>query len=119
LRRVFCACPDNPLLKLTVQVPDNSIELGLFAFGLAILDLNRNVKLKKRDHRRRMQVHRPGKKQKILTIENEVTLLKQLVAILIVPVFLVFFFWAIFIVENEGGDLSSDFLNVLERDKKN
>jgi len=30
-----------------------------------------------------------------------------------VPVFLIFFFWAIFIVENEGGDLSSDFLNVL------
>ena len=60
-----------------------------------------------------MQVKQPGKKQKTLTIENEITPLKQLVAIFIVPVFLVFFFWAIFIIENEGGDLSSDFLNVL------
>lgn len=60
-----------------------------------------------------MQAKQPGKKQKILTLENEVTPLKQLVAILIVPVFLVFFFWAIFIIENEGGDLSSDFLYVL------
>ena len=60
-----------------------------------------------------MQVKQPGKKQKTLTIENEITPLKQLVAIFIVPVFLVFFFWAIFIIENEGGDLSSDFLDVL------
>ena len=60
-----------------------------------------------------MQAKQPGKKQKILTFENEVTPLKQLAAILIVPVFLVFFFWAIFIIENEGGDLSSDFLYVL------
>lgn len=60
-----------------------------------------------------MQVQQPGNKQRTIIIENEVTLLKQLVAILIVPVLLVFFFWAIFIIENEGGDLSSDFLNVL------
>jgi hypothetical protein len=96
-----------------VQVSDNSIGLGLFAFELAILDLIRNVKLKQKEHRKLMQAKQPGKKQKILTLENEVTPLKQLVAILIVPVFLVFFFWAIFIIENEGGDLSSDFLYVL------
>lgn len=60
-----------------------------------------------------MQVKQPGKQQKIITIENEVTLVKQLVAILIVPVFLVFFFWAIFIIENEGLSPNSDFLNVL------
>jgi hypothetical protein len=60
-----------------------------------------------------MTVKQPGKKQKIITLENEVTPLKQLAAILMVPVLLVFFFWAIFIIETEGGDLSSDFLNVL------
>ena len=60
-----------------------------------------------------MQVQQPGNKQRTIIIENEVTLVKQLVAILVVPVFLAFFFWAIFIIENEGGDLSSDFLNVL------
>jgi hypothetical protein len=44
-------CPDNPLLKLTVQMPDISIGSGLFGFELAILDLMRNVKLKQKDHR--------------------------------------------------------------------
>jgi hypothetical protein len=60
-----------------------------------------------------MELQQPGNKQRTIIIENEVTLVKQLVAILVVPVFLAFFFWAIFIIENEGGDLSSDFLNVL------
>jgi hypothetical protein len=84
-----------------------------YNFPIFLLDLIQNEKFKQKDHRRLMQIKQPGKKQKILTIESEVTLVKQLVAILVVPVMLVFFFWAIFIIENEGGDLSSDFLSVL------
>ena len=56
-----------------------------------------------------MKVHRPGKKQNIITIENKVTLVKKLVVIFLPAVALALAFWAIFIVESEGLDLSSDF----------
>lgn len=56
-----------------------------------------------------MQVNQPGKQQKIITIENEASLVKQLVVILLPTVGLSLFFWAIFIVENEGLSTSSDF----------
>jgi len=60
-----------------------------------------------------MQVKQPGKQQKIITIENEASLVKQLVVILLPTVGLSLFFWAIFIIENEGLSPSSDFGNVL------
>ena len=60
-----------------------------------------------------MQVEPPGKQQKTITIENEVTPLNKLMAILITPVILVVVFWAIFIIETEHLSTSSDYLNLL------
>jgi hypothetical protein len=60
-----------------------------------------------------MEVEQPGKKQKTITIENEVTTKNKLVPLLITPVILVVVFWAIFIMETEGLSTRSDYLALL------
>ena len=60
-----------------------------------------------------MQADRPGKKEQIMTVENKVAPSKQMFMILIVPLLLVFCFWAIFIIENQGLPPNSDYLNVI------
>jgi len=98
---------------LTVQTPDIPFGLDLPGFELAILDLMRNVKLKQRDHRRLMEFEQPGKKQKAITVEKEITPAKRLVVLLLGPGILVGFFWAIFIIENEGLPSWSNMIDVL------
>ena len=57
-----------------------------------------------------MEVEQPGK---TITIENEVTPLNKLVAMLITPVILVVVFWAIFIIETEHLSTSSNYFSLL------
>ena len=57
-----------------------------------------------------MEVEQPGK---TITIENEVTPLNKLVAILITPAILVVVFWAIFIIETQHLSTSEDYFSLL------
>ena len=104
---------NNPPLKLIAQLPDISIGLGLPGFELVILDLKRNVKLKHKDHRRLMEVEQSNKKQKVLTIEKEITPVRRLAVLLLGPGILVGLFWAVFIIENEGLPAGSNMIDVL------
>lgn len=60
-----------------------------------------------------MEVEQSGKNQKTIIIGKEVTPLNKLVVMLIMPVILVVFFWAIFIIETEGLSTRSDYLVLL------
>ena len=60
-----------------------------------------------------MEFEQPGKKQKIITIEKEITLAKRLAVLLLGPGILVGCFWAIFIIENEGLPAWSNMIEVL------
>ena len=60
-----------------------------------------------------MKVQQPGNPHKMITIERQISPLRRWGLILLVPAMLVFFFWAIFIIETRGLSPSSDFLNVL------
>ncbi len=60
-----------------------------------------------------MEFEQLGKKQKIITVENNVSPLIRLVAILFAPVLLAICFWAVFIIENEGLPAGSDMIDVL------
>jgi hypothetical protein len=60
-----------------------------------------------------MEFEQPGKKQKTITIEKDVTPLNKLVAILITPAILVVCFWAIFMIETEGLSTRANYLTLL------
>ena len=60
-----------------------------------------------------MEFEQPGKKQKTITVENEITPARRLVVLLLGPGILVGFFWAIFIIENEGLPAWSNMMDVL------
>jgi hypothetical protein len=60
-----------------------------------------------------MEFEQPGKKQKTITVENEITPARRLVVLLLGPGILVGFFWAIFIIENEGLPAWSNMIDVL------
>lgn len=60
-----------------------------------------------------MEFEQPGKKQKTITVENKITPARRLVVLLLGPGILVGFFWAIFIIENEGLPARSNMIDVL------
>jgi hypothetical protein len=60
-----------------------------------------------------MEFQQFGKKQKIITVENNVTPLIRLLAILFAPVVLAICFWVIFIMETDGLSPSSNYIEVI------